>query len=497
MENNVIYVETEQISSEAYEQKNEINFPVNVDEGDVSIAVLAYNKVEKTRECVESILKYTPDTKYKLYLVDNGSDDDLLEYFKSVNYVNKQIIKIKKNVGAMYATNVLIKSIKTKYMVLFMNDTMATYNWLPNLKKCMESDSRIGLVCPISNNISNRQNLMVPQFADYEEMHKWAARYNNNSDSKRWEERIRIIPVVGMYRREVFDEVGVMDLAYKHEFADDDFSMRLRRGGYKMMLCLDTYMPHNHTMVERQETSEKEQTATDWGRNLFKKKFKGIEPWLDMINFIGQFLPEDMVLELGEKYLCGIDVKCGTPLLDLKNFCRARGIEKIKIDAITSDGKYYADLQTIADNVVCQQEICTSLEYKKENYDMLAAGEPINTYHQPQKVLWSMNQSVKKEGIYVFSITNTSGIAELLKCLGITSDIDKTSEQQISENDILKWLEEWDVAKVTINYEPYNYIPQSVNDFVVKILESVKGYINVEEAAQKLINQKIWFTVQK
>ena len=39
---------------------------------EVSIVVVAYNRLEKTRRCVESILKYTDNVDYELILVDSG-----------------------------------------------------------------------------------------------------------------------------------------------------------------------------------------------------------------------------------------------------------------------------------------------------------------------------------------------------------------------------------------------------------------------------------------
>ena len=43
-------------------------------QSEVSVIVLAYNQLEKTNRCVESILKYTNDVDYDLILIDNGSE---------------------------------------------------------------------------------------------------------------------------------------------------------------------------------------------------------------------------------------------------------------------------------------------------------------------------------------------------------------------------------------------------------------------------------------
>lgn len=75
----------------------------------VSICVFAYNRLDKTKRCVESILKYTDDVDYKLILIDNGSDDEIYNYFESIDFSNKKIIRITENAGPMYAMQIAMK----------------------------------------------------------------------------------------------------------------------------------------------------------------------------------------------------------------------------------------------------------------------------------------------------------------------------------------------------------------------------------------------------
>ena len=56
----------------------------------VSIVIIGYNRLEKTKRCVESVIKYTADFNYELILIDNGSTDETTDYFQTVNYKNKK-----------------------------------------------------------------------------------------------------------------------------------------------------------------------------------------------------------------------------------------------------------------------------------------------------------------------------------------------------------------------------------------------------------------------
>lgn len=129
------------------------------DEPEATIFVVAYNRLEKTRRCVESILEHTRGIDYELLLYDNGSKDGTLEYFQSVQYPRKRIVRITKNLGAQYAMNLALRSFSGRYFVQITNDVVVTENWLSNLLRCMESDPQIGMVSPGSSNISNLQEI--------------------------------------------------------------------------------------------------------------------------------------------------------------------------------------------------------------------------------------------------------------------------------------------------------------------------------------------------
>ena len=100
---------------------------------EVTICVLAFNRLDKTKRCVESVLKYTEGVSYELLLVDNGSTDETLDYFRSVQCPCKKILHITKNLGAQYATNLAMRSFSGQYFVLVVNDAVVTKNWLSNL----------------------------------------------------------------------------------------------------------------------------------------------------------------------------------------------------------------------------------------------------------------------------------------------------------------------------------------------------------------------------
>ena len=73
-----------------FENRKKINRRYDSDLN-ITIHITAYNRLDKTKACIESIMKYTSNHKFKLLLVDNGSSDGTFEYFKTLKFSPKKI----------------------------------------------------------------------------------------------------------------------------------------------------------------------------------------------------------------------------------------------------------------------------------------------------------------------------------------------------------------------------------------------------------------------
>ena len=157
----------------------------------VTVYFQAYNHLEdQTKMAIHSILQYTQDVDHELLLVDNGSTDGTLDFFRSIPHPRKRIFHVKENRGALFgylaakgaAGNAFIRG---KYFAPLPSDVLVTKNWLKNLVACMESDPRIGMVVPVASYASYGQQSDL-RFSTYGEMQEAAAAHNV-SDPKKWE----------------------------------------------------------------------------------------------------------------------------------------------------------------------------------------------------------------------------------------------------------------------------------------------------------------------
>lgn len=139
---------------------------------EATVVVLAYNRLDKTKDCIESILKYTQNVNYNLVLIDNGSEDDqIFEYFKSVDYENTYILRVTQNIEINAILSFLDYRWISKNLVFVGNDLVVTENWLKNMLAAVNSDKRIGMITPMSTNSSNLQTPDI-KFTDIDDFQK-------------------------------------------------------------------------------------------------------------------------------------------------------------------------------------------------------------------------------------------------------------------------------------------------------------------------------------
>ena len=258
---------------ELYPDINTIDHNIIMEKGNesrfkVSIVLLAYNNINYTRDCVESIIKHTNNIDYELILVDNGSTDGTKEYFESIP--NAKVIHLKYNIHLVKGFNIGLMAAEGKYSAAVCNDFIFTPNWLYNLILCIESDPTIGFVSPGATSISNMQQIDIP-FNSKEEFEKEAERYNV-SNSRKWEERVVLLPNVLCCPTALLDSIGYYDTRfYRGEFLDDDISFRIRRAGYKLIYCGDTITHHYGsltTSIDHQSNSLEEGRKTFYEKKL-------------------------------------------------------------------------------------------------------------------------------------------------------------------------------------------------------------------------------------
>jgi O-antigen biosynthesis protein len=317
---------------------------------EIAFVVVAYNKLEYTKLCVESLLRNIPsEYNYELILINHGSTDGTKQYFEKLNPT--KLLDIKRNGGGIYAYARIIES---EFVMQISNDVILTPGAIENMVACMKSDTKIGWVAPTTPNVSNLQTIEV-KYSNLDELVEFG-RKNNQTDHYRWEQRVRLCNPISLYRAKTFLAKngaglnGYRHTSIAHSFPDDRISTLLRRSGYKIMLAKDAFCHHFGSVTLKDEIQRKgEKEFYSKGRIEFAKAFD-IDPWGTGFCYDPIFLTKQIGNHQGHVEILGINCGIGSNPLKIKEqfkeYCHNLDVT---LWNITDQKRFLQDLKGISD----------------------------------------------------------------------------------------------------------------------------------------------------
>ncbi|SEC70790.1 bifunctional glycosyltransferase family 2 protein/class I SAM-dependent methyltransferase [Paenibacillus sp. GP183] len=359
-----------------------------------SIVILTRNNLTYTKLCLESIRCYTQEGSYELIIVDNGSTDGTVEWLQE--QLDLHVIYNEENLGFPKGCNQGMAAATGDYMLLLNNDTIVTVNWLDQLLNCLRSDERIGAVGPVTNAAAYHTAISVP-YRTLEELGQFAGEYNK-ADPTKWEERIKLIGYCILMKREVIEKVGWLDERFSPgNYEDEDYCLRIRLAGYKLMLCKDTFIQHFGSASFNENPSFFSSVLQE-NENKFAEKWKFNPVYsthirYDLLSLIDRMKDDSLrILEVG----CG----CGATLLQLKNLYPHAEMYGVELN------EHSASVASLVAQVESQNIETMDLRYPKQFFDYVIFGDVLEHLYDPWKVLKDIALYLKEDGKVLASIPN-------------------------------------------------------------------------------------------
>ncbi|ABB14724.1 glycosyltransferase [Carboxydothermus hydrogenoformans] len=211
-----------------------------------SIIILTLNNYEISKQCIESVLKFT-NLPFELIIVDNGSTEtQLLEYLKNLQERRDdvKVYFLPENVGYGLGNNFGLLHSVGKYVVFLNNDTIVTPDWLEKLIIDLNMDEKTGLIGPRTNYVSGEQIVNKVNYKNMNELlefaNKWeAVNYREVTETK------KLVGFCLLAKREVIEKIGGFDPLFEiGNFEDDDLCRRAYLAGFKLKIADDVFIHH-------------------------------------------------------------------------------------------------------------------------------------------------------------------------------------------------------------------------------------------------------------
>ena len=209
----------------------------------VAVIIVNWKKYDITSSCIESILNST-NSNFKIILVDNESDNKKVKNFEYRNEI--EIIQNKKNEGFSKANNIGIDyALKNNfdYTILINNDTIVEKNLIEVLLQTAQAKN-FSVVQPLilkynGKEIWNAGGRINYFFGNFITRKKVGNYLNSSHELTEW-----LSGCCCLFKTKIFKEIGKLDESFFAYYEDVDFSLRLKKHGYKIGFTSKTHIYH-------------------------------------------------------------------------------------------------------------------------------------------------------------------------------------------------------------------------------------------------------------
>ena len=152
-------------------------------------------------------------------------------------------------------------------------DTMVTSGWIGRMIRHIAIDSKVGVVCPVTNFAGNELKINV-DYGNDEEMEAFGLKLARDNMGRSLD--VAMAPLFcALVPRQVWDQVGTLDEGFQiGMFEDDDFSHRVHQAGFRIVAAEDCFVHHFGQGSFRKLDSIEYNEIFEKNRRRFEEKWK-------------------------------------------------------------------------------------------------------------------------------------------------------------------------------------------------------------------------------
>ena len=245
-----------------------------------SVVVVSYNQWHLTERCLQSIADQSDSEALEVIVVDNASADETpqrLQAWQQENPNARTVVLNQDNLGFGPAVNQGLALSKGQYLIILNNDIIVGPGWARGLRRHLETDPQLGILCPVTNNIGNEAQVAL-YGSTPAEVFESARHYNLGKVGKLLPLTIAAFFCV-MIPRHVYNRIGGLDEQFVPGFfEDDDYCLRIKELGLTIGCAEDVFVYHELSASFDKLSVARRQAVFERNKALYEQKWGTWKP---------------------------------------------------------------------------------------------------------------------------------------------------------------------------------------------------------------------------
>jgi len=247
---------------------------------DVSILIPVFNRLDLTRDCIDSIHAHSPRGRFEIVVVDNGSTDGVSEYLREQHQSGRlHAILNPKNLGFAPACNQAAAAARGRHLLFLNNDTEVQPGWLEPLVRVLDTDpvaAAVGskLLFP-DGSLQHVGVVLVEDQVSGHGLSPYHLYYREPADlpAANQPRTYRVLTAACvLMRRSAFVQAGGFDERYWNGYEDVDLCLKLHVRGWRLVYEPQSLVIHKESQSGperfRRESDNLSRLREIWGQSI-------------------------------------------------------------------------------------------------------------------------------------------------------------------------------------------------------------------------------------